>query len=104
MLRYKNNMDVLWELKVRGYTTTRLRKEKIIGEGSIDMLRNNEVVSTRILDRLCKLLDMQPGDILEYVPDTDTGEQETDMPLFAAAPLPSTDETVEEEGSNSAEE
>lgn len=99
MIRYK--IDVLWELKVRHYPTTRLRKEKLIGEGSITMLRNNEVVSIRVLDRICSLLQMQPGDILEFVPDdapqnTDNNNMETvtgspifmnipDTPLFAAS-------------------
>ena len=79
MLRYK--IDVLWELKVRGYSTYRLRKEKLLGENVITMLRNKDIIGARVLDRLCRLLQMQPGDILEYIeapiePTVDTFEEE----------------------------
>ncbi len=79
MLRYK--IDVLWELKVRHYPTTRLRNEKLIGEGTINQLRNDKMISTAVLNKLCAILEMQPGDIIEYVPD----ETEEDTPLFAAS-------------------
>lgn len=56
------------------------------------MLRNNEVVSIRVLDRICSILQMQPGDILEFVPDDApqySGNMESplciDEPLFAAS-------------------
>lgn len=60
-------INVLQALKEHGYNTNRLRKEKILGESTIQRLRKGESVSYTQLGKLCKLLDCQPGDILEYV-------------------------------------
>ncbi len=65
MLKYK--IDVLTALKDAGYTTYRLSKENIFGSGTIQKFRNGEIVSADNLDKLCKLLNCQPADILEYV-------------------------------------
>lgn len=67
MLVYK--IDVLQELKEAGYTTTRLRREKLISETSLQTIRRGKVVSAGTLDALCRLLEMQPGHIIRYVPD-----------------------------------
>ena len=66
-IRYKIN--VLAELKSAGYSTYRLRKEKLFGERTIQKFRTGEMVSTENLSLICKLLDCQPGDILEYKED-----------------------------------
>lgn len=59
-------IDVLASLKEHGYTTTRLRKEKLLAESTIQQLRGKKLVSWTNIDRLCALLNCQPGDILEY--------------------------------------
>jgi putative transcriptional regulator len=59
--------DVLTALKEAGYTTTRLRKEKLLGENAIQSLRQGEMVGIIALEKICKLLDMQPGNIIKYV-------------------------------------
>lgn len=57
-------------LKEKGYSTYRIRKEKLIGQGTLTALRNGSGgLDARTIDRLCALLDCQPGDIMEYVPD-----------------------------------
>ncbi len=63
-IQYK--IDVLEALKEKGYSSYRLRKEKILGERVIQQLRNHEPVSWDVLTRLCHLLECQPGDLLEY--------------------------------------
>lgn len=65
MLQYK--IDVLATLKESGYTTTRLRKEKLLGENAIQSIRKNEMVGIIALEKICALLDMQPGNIIKYV-------------------------------------
>lgn len=70
MLKYK--IDVLESLKEAGYTTTRLRNEKLLGENAIQYIREGKPVGAKALDNLCRLLDMQPGNIIKYVED---GEQ-----------------------------
>lgn len=67
MLTYK--IDVLDTLKEAGYNTGRLRKEKLLGENAIQSLRKNEMVGIIALEKICKLLDMQPGNIIKYVED-----------------------------------
>ena len=66
-LKYK--IDVLSALKAAGYNTTRLRKEKLLSESTIQKFRNKLPVSWENLETLCKLLNMQIVDIIEYVPD-----------------------------------
>lgn len=65
MLAYK--IDVLETLKEAGYNTTRLRKEKLLGENAIQSIRKNEMVGIIALEKICALLDMQPGNIIKYV-------------------------------------
>lgn len=63
-IQYK--IDVLKCLKEKGYNTNRLRKEKIMGEATIQKIRKGEVVNAHNLEILCRLLECQPGDIIEY--------------------------------------
>ena len=63
-LQYKIN--VLEALKEKGYTTYTLRKEKLLSESTIQKLRGGEGVAWDNLDTLCRLLDCDIGDILEY--------------------------------------
>ena len=65
----KYKIDILGALKEKGYTTYKLRKDKLLAEGVIQSLRDNRAVSLDNIGRLCDLLHCQPGDILEYVPD-----------------------------------
>ena len=65
MLRYK--IDILEELKNKGYSTYKLRKDKIIGESQIQKIRTGELASKETLNTICKLLTCPPGDILAYI-------------------------------------
>lgn len=64
-------VDVLALLKAAGYSSYRIRKEKLMGEATLQKIRNNEPVSWENVATICRLLNCQPGDILEYVPDGD---------------------------------
>lgn len=65
-VQYK--IDVLAALKESGYTTYRMRREKLLGESVLQQLRKGDLVSWTNLSRICFLLQLQPGDILEYIP------------------------------------
>ena len=65
MFAYKIN--VLETLKENGYNTTRLRKEKLVGENAIQSLRRGEMVGIIALEKICAILDMQPGNIIKYI-------------------------------------
>ena len=58
---------VLDLLKEKGYTTYSLRKERLLSESTIQKLRIGEGVAWDNLETLCKLLECDIGDILEYV-------------------------------------
>lgn len=64
-LQYK--IDVLQALKDKGYTTYKLRTEKLLSESTIQKLRNGKGVSWENLESFCRLLDCQPSDIIEYI-------------------------------------
>lgn len=65
MLVYK--IDVLSSLKEAGYTTTRLRKERLLNESAIQYIREGKPVGAKALNNICMLLDMQPGNIIKYI-------------------------------------
>lgn len=68
MLRYKIN--VLQDLKNAGYSTYRIRAEKILSEGTMQRLRTGSTaINVESLGVLCNILQCQPGDILEWVPE-----------------------------------
>lgn len=70
MIRYKQN--ILELLKMNGYSTYKIRKNKIFSEAQLQHFRNGTIVREETLNKLCCLLNCQPGDILEYIPDDTT--------------------------------
>ena len=66
-IKYK--IDIIAQLKNKGFSTYRIRKEKLIGESTLQKIRTGELVSWENIDTICELLDCQPGDILEYTPE-----------------------------------
>ncbi len=65
MIIYKK--DILAALKEKGYSTYRIRQDKIFGQRVLQQFRDKEPFSWEVLGRLCLLLDCQPGDLLESV-------------------------------------
>ena len=63
-IHYK--VDILAELKKKGYSSTRIREEKLIGQSYLQQLRRGELVSWKTLDTICALLECQPGDLIEF--------------------------------------
>lgn len=70
MIVYK--IDVMNALKNAGYSSYRLRKEKIMGESMMQHIRQGELMSWETLSKVCEMLNCQPGDILEYKNARDT--------------------------------
>lgn len=64
-IKYK--IDILAALRNAGYTQNRIRNEKLIGQSYLTQIRHGELVSWKTIEMICRLLDCQPGDILEYV-------------------------------------
>lgn len=66
-LRWKT--DVLKQLKDKGYNTSRIRQDHIMGESMLQKLRSGSMVSWSTFDNICKLLECQPGDLIEHIPE-----------------------------------
>ena len=65
---WKYKIDILKELSNRGYTSTKLRKDKIISEGTMQHIRNGRGITTDTINTICLILRCQPSDIIEIVP------------------------------------
>ncbi|MDE6946180.1 MAG: helix-turn-helix domain-containing protein [Anaeroplasmataceae bacterium] len=74
MIRYKINL--LLALKNAGYNTNKIRKEKIFTEAQLQQMRDNNLLTQKALNKLCSILNCQPGDILEYLEDEPEMDQE----------------------------
>ena len=59
-------------LKEKGYTSARIRNEKLIGQATLQRLRHKQSVSFEVLAKLCELLECNIGDILEYTEEEQT--------------------------------
>lgn len=70
------NLDVMMAKRKKGLTE--LASEVDITLANLSILKNNKAKAVRFstLESICKALDCQPGDILEYVPDEAAKEDE----------------------------
>ena len=66
MIKY----DPLWRtLKEKGISQYQLIKDYGSDKAQLQRLRQNLVVKTLILNRLCQILNCRIEEIMEYVPD-----------------------------------
>ena len=65
---YKYKIDIMKELSERGFTSTRMRKEKILSEATMQNLRKGKGITTDTLNTICVILRCQPSDVLEIIP------------------------------------
>jgi len=68
-IQYK--VDILTELKRAGYSTYHIRKNKLLGEAVLQNIREQKLISWENINVICRLLDCQPGDIIEYIPSSE---------------------------------
>ncbi len=67
MIKYDKLFRLLSE---KGYNTTRIRKDNLIGQRTLYALKNGTGgINHQTIDNLCRVLHCQPGDIMEYVED-----------------------------------
>ncbi|MGG0740725.1 helix-turn-helix domain-containing protein [Niallia taxi] len=69
------NIDVM--LAKRKMSVTELSEKVGITMANLSILKNGKAKAVRIttLEAICKALDCQPGDVLEYRPDNDEGDR-----------------------------
>ncbi|MCI8802145.1 MAG: helix-turn-helix transcriptional regulator [Oscillibacter sp.] len=65
------NLDVM--MAKRKMSLSQLAEQVDITLANLSVLKNNRAKAVRFstLEAVCKALDCQPGDILEFVPDRD---------------------------------
>lgn len=66
MIAYYKLLDML---NRRGMTRLDLQKAIGAGPNTISKISKNEPVTLATIDKICEVLDCQPGDILEYIPN-----------------------------------
>lgn len=69
MWKYKT--DILKELSNRGYTSAKIRKDKILSQATLQNIRQGKGITTNTINTLCIILRCQPSDIIEIVPTDD---------------------------------
>lgn len=74
MFRYK--IDILKALADNGYNTSRLRKDKIMSQATMQNIRQGKGITTDTINTICIILiciilRCQPSDIIEIVPTED---------------------------------
>lgn len=67
-LKYKTN--ILAELKSVGYSSTKIRRDNLLSQSTLQKLRTGGQISWSNIETICRLLKCQPGDILEYVEES----------------------------------
>lgn len=69
------NLDVM--MAKRKMSLTELAEKVDITLANLSILKNNKAKAIRFttLEAICRALDCQPGDILEYVPDEDAASE-----------------------------
>lgn len=65
-IRYYKLFDLLAR---RGSTRSDLKTEVGLSSTTVTKLSKGESVTTDTILRICERFDVQPGDIMEYVPD-----------------------------------
>lgn len=63
MIKYK--IDILEELKKKGYTTYIIRKNKYLSETALTNIRAGKPLPITALESVCIMLRKQPSDIIE---------------------------------------
>ena len=68
------NIDVM--LAKRKMSVTELSNKVGITMANISILKNGKAKAIKLetLDKICQVLECQPGDVLEYVPGEEDGE------------------------------
>lgn len=62
-------LNVIEELKKHGHNTSTIRKQNLMGQQTLRNVIEGKPITFETLNTICKLCNLQPGDIIEYVED-----------------------------------
>lgn len=74
-IRYDKLFSILQQ---RCYTLNYWLRQKGLHTSTVSKLKKKERVNTDTINTICKLLNVQPGDIMEYVPDDEPDGSQAD--------------------------
>ncbi len=66
MISYKPFRKLLIDRNIQKKTITEMTG---ISAATLAKMNTNEYISLEVIDKLCKALNCQPGDLIEYLPD-----------------------------------
>lgn len=66
MIKY--NIDILSELKKRGYDSKKIKSSGLLSQATITNIKKGGNINTDTLNKICLVLRLQPSDIIEIVP------------------------------------
>ena len=67
----------LWNLLIeRNISKAELRKRAQVAPNTMTRLVKNEPVSLEVLGKFCRVLNADFGDIIEYIPEKNEGEEQ----------------------------
>lgn len=66
--------DIIELLKDKGFSTYRIRKEKLLSQAALQKIREGKLLSWHEMDQICTMLQCQPGDLIRH--ETNGGEEE----------------------------
>ena len=62
----------LWKLLIdKKMSSADLRKAADIAPNTLTRMKRDQEVTIQVLERICDVLDVDFGDIIEYIPDED---------------------------------
>ena len=67
--KLKDGQTIIDLLGEKGWTQKRIREHSKIGTRTFYELKENKVPGVKGIAELCRMLSMQPGSFLKYVPD-----------------------------------
>ncbi len=71
MIRYK--IDIVKALKDAGYKPQFIRDNNIFGQSTMTKFNNNDTnITLKNINTICQILNCQPSDLIEFIPDSYT--------------------------------
>ncbi len=66
MIKY--NIDILAELKKRGYDSKRIKSTGLLSQATITNIKKGGNINTDTLNKICLVLRLEPSDVISVVP------------------------------------
>lgn len=66
MIKY--NIDILAELKKRGYDSKKIKESGLLSQATITNIKKGGNINTDTLNKICLVLRLQPSQVIEIVP------------------------------------